>query len=112
MTPPVSMRSPALANLPFFVLKPDSAARMSRMTCSALSSFTRDCTAFARLVTGQGLRKRRLLLGLTQRELAERLGMARNTITRYERGLLPVIPKYVELATDALLARLPKPKQR
>jgi hypothetical protein len=31
--------------------------------------------------------------------------MARNTITRYERGLLPVIPKYVELATDALVTQ-------
>lgn len=29
--------------------------------------------------------------------------MARNTITRYERGLLPTIPKYVQLALDGLL---------
>ena len=30
--------------------------------------------------------------------------MARNTITRYERGFLPVIPKYVQLAVKALAA--------
>ena len=29
--------------------------------------------------------------------------MARNTITRYERGFLPTIPKYVELAMQALV---------
>ena len=29
--------------------------------------------------------------------------MARNTITRYECGFLPTIPKYVELATLALV---------
>jgi transcriptional regulator with XRE-family HTH domain len=55
-------------------------------------------------LTGRELRKQRLLLGLTQRELAERLGMARNTITRYERGFLPTIPKYVELAVKGLVA--------
>jgi transcriptional regulator with XRE-family HTH domain len=48
----------------------------------------------------------RLLLGLTQQELATRLGMARNTITRYERGFLPTIPKYVELAMKGLQAEL------
>ncbi len=55
-------------------------------------------------MTGRDLRNRRLHLGLTQRELAERLGMARNTITRYERGFLPTIPKYVDLAVQALVA--------
>ena len=35
--------------------------------------------------------------------MAERLGMVRNTITRYERGFLPVVPKYVELAVKALV---------
>ena len=50
------------------------------------------------------LRRRRLHLGLTQKELPERLGMNRNTITRYERGFLPTIPKYVQLAVPALVA--------
>jgi transcriptional regulator with XRE-family HTH domain len=57
-------------------------------------------------LTGRELRKRRLLLGLTQGELAARLGMARNTITRYERGFLPTIPKYVELALTAVEAEV------
>ena len=30
--------------------------------------------------------------------------MARNTITRYERGFLPKVPKYVALAVEGLLA--------
>ena len=34
--------------------------------------------------------------------------MARNTITRYGRGFLPTIPKYVQLAVKALEAE-PKP---
>ena len=29
--------------------------------------------------------------------------MARNTITRYECGFLPTVPKYVELAVKALV---------
>jgi transcriptional regulator with XRE-family HTH domain len=57
-------------------------------------------------LTGRELRKQRLLLDLTQSELAAKLGMARNTITRYERGFLPVIPKYVELAVKALQAEI------
>jgi transcriptional regulator with XRE-family HTH domain len=55
-------------------------------------------------LTGRELRRQRLLLGLTQQQLAKRLGMARNTITRYERGFLPIIPKYVGLAVKGLLA--------
>jgi transcriptional regulator with XRE-family HTH domain len=55
-------------------------------------------------LTGRELRRQRLLLGLTQQELAQTLGMARNTITRYERGFLPKVPKYVELAVKGLLA--------
>jgi transcriptional regulator with XRE-family HTH domain len=55
-------------------------------------------------LTGRELRRQRLLLGLTQAELAAKLGMARNTITRYERGLLPRIPKYVELALKGLMS--------
>ena len=41
---------------------------------------------------------------VTQQQLAKTLGMARNTITRYERGFLPKVPKYVELAVKGLLA--------
>jgi transcriptional regulator with XRE-family HTH domain len=66
-------------------------------------------------LTGRELRNvRRLRLGLTQRELAAKLGMARNTITRYERGFLPTVPKYVELALKGLVveAREQPPKRR
>jgi transcriptional regulator with XRE-family HTH domain len=66
-------------------------------------------------LTGRELRNvRRLHLGLTQRELAAKLGMARNTITRYERGFLPTVPKYVELALKGLVveAREQSPKKR
>ena len=38
--------------------------------------------------------------------------MARNTITRYERGFLPTIPRYVELAVKALLTEFGEPKRR
>jgi hypothetical protein len=38
--------------------------------------------------------------------------MARNTITRYERGFLPTIPKYVELAIQGLIAESGEPKPR
>jgi transcriptional regulator with XRE-family HTH domain len=55
-------------------------------------------------LTGRELRRQRLLLGLTQQALAKRLGMARNTITRYELGLLPTVPKYVALAIEGLKA--------
>jgi transcriptional regulator with XRE-family HTH domain len=48
----------------------------------------------------------------TQRELAAKLGMARNTTTRYERGFLPVIPRYVELAIKALTAELRPSRKR
>jgi transcriptional regulator with XRE-family HTH domain len=63
-------------------------------------------------LTGKELRKRRLLLGLTQSELGAKLGMVRNTITRYERGFLPIIPKYVELALKALAPELPKGRNK
>jgi hypothetical protein len=38
--------------------------------------------------------------------------MARNTITRYERGFLPTIPKYVELAVKGLLAESRRGRKR
>ena len=64
-------------------------------------------------MTGRELRKQRLRLCLTQGELATKIGMALNTITRYERGFLPTIPKYVELAVQALVTESSlKPKER
>jgi transcriptional regulator with XRE-family HTH domain len=54
------------------------------------------------IVTGRELRKQRLRLGLTQAQLATRLGLNRMSISRYENGLWP-IPKHVALAVKALL---------
>jgi transcriptional regulator with XRE-family HTH domain len=53
-------------------------------------------------LTGRELRNQRLRLGLTQQQLAMKLGVARNTITRWERGFLPDVPKYVPLALKGL----------
>jgi DNA-binding transcriptional regulator YiaG len=44
---------------------------------------------------------------LTQRELAELLGVARNTVARWEAGLVEP-PKIAELALQALRPRLRK----
>ncbi len=54
------------------------------------------------IVTGRELRKQRLRLGLTQAQLATRLGLNRMSISRYENDLWP-IPKHVALAMRALL---------
>ncbi|HEY0768853.1 MAG TPA: helix-turn-helix domain-containing protein [Sphingobacteriaceae bacterium] len=52
-------------------------------------------------MTGKEFRIKRNLLDLKQAELAERLGLNANTVSRYENEDLP-IPKTVELAMDAL----------
>lgn len=41
-------------------------------------------------MTGKEVRAIRLRLGLTQTELAEKVGVARNTVTRWELGLMGV----------------------
>lgn len=46
-------------------------------------------------------KQRRERLGLTQVELANLLGYASNTVSRYETGTLD-IPKYMELVLEAL----------
>ena len=52
-------------------------------------------------MTGQEFRIKRNLLDLTQAELAEKLGLNPNTVSRYENGDLK-IPKTVELAIEHL----------
>jgi transcriptional regulator with XRE-family HTH domain len=48
-------------------------------------------------------RRKRERLGLTQTELAKRLGKSRPTIARYESGELPV-PKAIEMALKVVEA--------
>ena len=48
-------------------------------------------------------RRKRKRLGLTQTELAKRLGKSRPTIARYESGELPV-PKAIEMALKVIEA--------
>ena len=50
-------------------------------------------------MNGSQLRLLRQRAGMTQQELADRWGLSRETITRYERGSL-TIPKWV---SDAIL---------
>ncbi|WP_069066453.1 helix-turn-helix domain-containing protein [Sphingobium sp. RAC03] len=50
------------------------------------------------------IRDARLRLGLTQIELAGKLGLHQSTISRFEKGSLP-IDERTELAVEALLAR-------
>lgn len=54
-------------------------------------------------MTPAELRERRLCLGLTQAELATQLGVARNTVARWERAELAMArPEVVELALTSL----------
>ena len=52
---------------------------------------------------GETLRRKRERLGLTQEELAKRLGRKRLSIIRYESGESPV-PKVIELALKTIEA--------
>lgn len=46
-----------------------------------------------KLTNAQKLRKTRLFLNITQRELSVRLGISASTISRYENGRTPVSPR-------------------
>lgn len=50
------------------------------------------------------LKKRRERLGLKQADFGETLGIAPNTVSRYETGLVK-IPKYMDLILEALEVR-------
>ncbi|WP_230976155.1 helix-turn-helix domain-containing protein [Pseudothauera nasutitermitis] len=50
-------------------------------------------------VVGKAISKRRLACGLTQEEVAERIGVGNEAVSRMERGLvMPTVARLVELA--------------
>ena len=54
-------------------------------------------------LTGADIYRYRLELGLSQRELAERLGLHVLTISRWERGIVvPAHPETIRLALESL----------
>lgn len=57
-------------------------------------------------MNGPDLRRRRHALGLSQQKLAERLGVAKMTVSRWERGTLRIEhPRLLALALEALEQR-------
>lgn len=62
-------------------------------------------------MTGGELREIRKRLDLTHESLANQLGVAANTIARWERGER-AIPEYLSLALEALEFRLSKNKKK
>lgn len=62
-------------------------------------------------MTGAELRTLRAMAGWSQAGLAERLGIHKNTVARYERGEL-VIPEPVARLTALLVERAAVPKRR
>lgn len=60
--------------------------------------------AYVSFMESAELKQRREQLGLTQAELAEVLGVAENTVWRYEKGAT-AIPKHMALTLEALEAR-------
>jgi transcriptional regulator with XRE-family HTH domain len=61
-------------------------------------------------MTGKEVKAIRLRLGLTQRELAAKVGVARNTVTRWELGLMGVRESAVRLLR--VLAKQHTPQRR
>ena len=59
-------------------------------------------------ITPHQLRAARERLGLTQVELAEKLGVAGNTVARWERGEIPMPGELLPLALAALRTRKKK----
>ena len=57
-------------------------------------------------MTGADLRHERRRVGLTQRELAERMGLHRNTVARLERDEWPISDKLAGEFFDELMRAL------
>jgi len=62
-------------------------------------------------MTAAGFRQARKKLGMTQAELADAIGMQRNSIARIERDVQPVM-RTTELAVKYLLLTMSKNKGR
>lgn len=62
-------------------------------------------------MTGDEVRAARKRLGLTQAQLAARLGLARNTVTRWEIGLRSV-PKMAATLLRMLVAQTPRTRRK
>jgi transcriptional regulator with XRE-family HTH domain len=61
-------------------------------------------------MTGKELRRRRMSLGLSQIQFAKEIDVVPNTVSRWESGSIPTVPKTVELSLEALEFRLSKIK--
>jgi transcriptional regulator with XRE-family HTH domain len=59
---------------------------------------------------GDKLRERRQALGLTQQRLADRLGVSRNTVARWEREEM-AIPGFLGLALKTIEREKPRKKK-
>ena len=57
-------------------------------------------------MTGADLRHQRRCVGMTQRELAERMGLHRNTVARLERGEWPISDRLAGEFFDVLMRAL------
>jgi transcriptional regulator with XRE-family HTH domain len=57
-------------------------------------------------MTGADLRRERRRVGLTQRELAERMGLHRNTVARLERDEWPISDRLAGEFFDELMRAL------
>ena len=68
-----------------------------------------------RVMTRQELRRIRGVLGLTQEQLAEHLGVARNTVARWESGRLPIrepMAKLIRVVASESGADVATPKRK
>lgn len=52
-------------------------------------------------------RMKRAQLGLSQQQLADKLGVTKFQISRWENGMVPTLRTCVDLAMDHLLQRVP-----
>lgn len=57
-------------------------------------------------LTGERLRNLRMILGLTQMELADKLGYNDQSIARYEQGRSPVPPEMTGLLKPLLIEHM------